>query len=263
MKLSIIIPARNEERTVRETVLETVRTLDGARIRYEIIAVNDSSTDRTAAVLDQLARECPSVRYIDNDLPRGFGAAVRKGLEYYTGDAVILLMADRSDSPDDILTYYRKLQEGYDCVFGSRFVRGSRLENYPLFKLVLNRAANTFVGRLFCAGHNDLTNAFKAYTRDVIEQIKPLAADDFSLTVELALKAVVRGFRYATVPIAWRGRKDGVTKFRIKEMGSRYLRVICSLYREDRAARPRSGEITGQKSGAAAERETVVSGKTA
>ena len=136
----------------------------------------------------------------------GFGFAVRAGLDTFTGDAVAIVMADGSDSPDDLVRYYRVLEEGYDCAFGSRFVRGAKVRDYPRFKLVLNRAANAFIRMLFRHGYNDTTNAFKAYRREVIETIQPLLSNHFNLTVEMPLKAVVRGHSFAVVPISWTNR---------------------------------------------------------
>ena len=82
-------------------------------------------------------------------------------------------MADGSDSPDDLVAFYRKLQEGYDCVFGSRFMRGARVVDYPWPKLVMNRLANFFIRVLFWSGYNDITNAFKLYRRSVIAGLQP------------------------------------------------------------------------------------------
>jgi dolichol-phosphate mannosyltransferase len=232
--LSVVIPAHNEEGHIAETVRAIYTALSGADITHEILVINDNSSDKTEEILQQLQIEIPSVRYINNAPPNGFGFAVRCGLAEFRGDAVAIVMADLSDSPDDLVRFYRKLQEGNDCVFGSRFMRGGKTVDYPFFKLVLNRLGNLFIQVIFFRGYNDTTNAFKMYRRTVIAGVQPLLAFHFNLTVELPLKAIVRGYRYAVLPNTWRNRKEGVSKFKIKEAGSRYLFIILYCWLERR-----------------------------
>jgi len=230
--LSVVIPAHNEEGHIAETVRGIVAALEAAQIRHEILVVNDNSTDQTEAILAALARENPAIRYLNNEPPSGFGFAVRRGLASFRGDAVALAMADGSDAPADLVAFYRKLQDGYDCVFGTRFSRGGKAVDYPRLKLIFNRLGNKFIQVLFRISCNDVSNAFKMYRRSVIAGIQPLLAYHFNLTVELPLKAIVRGYRYAIVPNAWINRKEGVSKFRIKEMGSRYFFIVLYCYLE-------------------------------
>ncbi len=237
MKLSVVIPARNEEDCVEETLRSLVAALDAEHIPFEIVLVDDGSTDATADRVAALAAARPEIRIIENSGRHGFGMAVRAGLGVYTGDAVAVMMADRSDSPADLVNYYRKLLEGYDCVFGSRFVTGAKVVDYPAHKLLLNRMANWFIKAIFNLRFNDITNAFKLYRREVIEGLEPLISPHFNLTVEMPLKAIVRGFSYTSVPICWTNRKAGVSKLKIKEMGSRYLFIVMYIWLEKTLAR--------------------------
>jgi dolichol-phosphate mannosyltransferase len=230
--LSVVIPAHNEEGRIARTVQDLYRALSGAGIAHEILVVNDNSQDGTEAILLDLRRTVPTLRHINNTPPNGFGFAVRAGLMAFKGDAIAIVMADASDSPDDLVTYYRALQEGYDCVFGSRFIRGAKIVDYPWPKLMMNRMANFFIRTLFWMSYNDVTNAFKLYRRTVIAGVQPLLAYHFNLTVELPLKAIVRGYRYTVVPTSWFNRTEGVSKFKIKEMGSRYLFIVFYCYLE-------------------------------
>lgn len=229
---SVVIPAHNEGENLRNTVPAVIRALSAGGIRHEVIVVNDNSTDGTGTELLQLERRHPTLRHVDNPPPRGFGFAVRRGLAEFRGEAVVVVMADLSDSPDDIVAYWRVLKEGHDCVFGSRFIGGARVVGYPLHKLVLNRMANTFVRWLFGLSFNDVTNAFKCYRREVIAGIQPLLAHHFNLTVELPLKAIIRGYSYAVIPISWQNRKTGLSKLKIREMGSRYLFIVLYCFIE-------------------------------
>ena len=215
MKLSIVIPAHNEAGSIGSTLADIAKRLDAEGVDYEIVAVDDASSDGTEAVIRAAGETNARIRYHRSHNPPGFGFAVRAGLDVYEGDAAVIVMADGSDSPEDIATYYRVLSEGYDCAFGSRFVRGSRVIDYPKPKLALNRLVNVCIRMLFRHGYNDTTNAFKAYRREAIDTCRPLFSNHFNLTVELPLKAVVRGHSYKIVPISWTNRKAGVSKLKL------------------------------------------------
>jgi dolichol-phosphate mannosyltransferase len=230
--LSIVIPAHNEEGHIAATVQGLAETLQRAGICYEIVVINDNSSDATERILATLSGADARVRYVNNAPPNGFGLAVRRGLAEFRGDAVAVVMADGSDDPADLVAFYRKLETGYDCVFGSRLMRGARVSDYPLLKLGLNRLANFLIRMLFLLRYNDVTNAFKLYRRSAIAGIQPLLSHHFNLTVELPLKCIIRGYRYTVLPNSWNNRKEGVSKLRIKEMGSRYLFIILYCWLE-------------------------------
>ena len=235
--LSVVIPAHNEAESIEETVATLAAALDEAGISHEILIVNDNSTDNSSAVIAGLAGRYATVRSIDNTPPNGFGFAVRAGLDAFRGDVVAIVMADGSDAPADLVKCYRLLGEGYDCVFGSRFIAGGQVHDYPIHKLILNRLANTFIRILFQQRFNDFTNAFKMYRREVIAGLQPLLSHHFNLTVELPLKAIIRGYRFAVVPISWQNRKAGVSKLRLREMGSRYLFIVLYCFIEKQLSR--------------------------
>ena len=147
------------------------------------------------------------------------------------------MMGDLSDSPRDLVLYYRVLEQGYDCAFGTRFGSGGSTSGYPRPKLVLNRIINAGIRVLFQHGYNDTTNAFKAYRRHVIDQIQPLLSNHVNLTVEMPLKAIVRGYSYAVVPVTWTNREYGASKLRLKEMGSRYALIVLYVWLENHLSR--------------------------
>ncbi|MFN8525960.1 MAG: glycosyltransferase family 2 protein [Chloroflexota bacterium] len=232
MLLSVVMPARNEEGSLAATVHDLTTTLDADGIPFELIVVDDGSTDETADIAQSLGRADPRVRYVRNGPPHGFGRAVRAGLDAFTGDAVVVMMSDGSDSPRDVVRYYRVLRDDADCAFGSRFLSQSQLVNYPLVKLLLNRIANTGIAILFGLRYDDVTNAFKGYRRFVVDGCRPLVSPHFNFTVELPLKAITRGFSYRVLPISWTDRSEGTSHFRIKEMGSRYIHIVLSIFLE-------------------------------
>jgi dolichol-phosphate mannosyltransferase len=237
MKLSVVIPAHNEAESIGETIESTVAALEAAEIHYEILVIDDASGDGTADVVNAIAASNDRVRCVRSHHPPGFGHAIRSGLDLYTGDAVAIMMADMSDSPKDLVLYYRVLEQGYDCAFGTRFGNGGRTYGYPRPKLALNRLVNTGIRILFQHGYNDTTNAFKAYRRHVIDQIQPLLSNHFNLTVEMPLKAIVRGYNYAVVPVTWTNREHGVSKLHLNEMGSRYAFIVLYVWLEHHLSR--------------------------
>lgn len=237
MKLSVVIPAQNEADSIAATLERTVSALERRQIEHEILVVDDSSSDGTAAVVDEVAGVHPSVRCIRSSSPRGFGYAVRTGLGAFSGEAVVVLMADGSDNPEDLIRYYGVLADGHDCVFGSRFMPGGAVHDYPRGKLIINRLANWFIRILFRHGFDDTTNAFKGYRREVIETVQPLLSQHFNLTVELPLKAIVRGHSFKAIPISWRNRTAGTSKLEIEEMGSRYLFIVLYVFLEHHLGR--------------------------
>jgi dolichol-phosphate mannosyltransferase len=227
MKLSIIIPAYNEEASIAETLLKIAQVLKRESIDYEILVVNDNSKDNTLLELERQQQSIDTIRIVTNPGPNGFGYAVRYGLERFEGDCVAIMMADLSDDPEDLVNFYRKMiTEKIDCVFGSRWIRGGKVIDYPQPKRFLNRLFNTIVRVLFRLKYNDITNAFKLYKKETIIGLKPFLSPHFNLTLELPLKAIVRGYSYVIVPNSWRNRKHGVSKLKIKEMGSRYFFIL-------------------------------------
>jgi dolichol-phosphate mannosyltransferase len=233
VKLSIVIPAYNEAESIGETIEELVSVLSQKQLAYEILVVNDNSKDNTLEVLEALKLKYPSLNYVTNGGPNGFGYAVRFGLERFSGDCVAVMMADLSDSPHDLVKFYDTMLAGdYDCVFGSRFMKGGKTIDYPAVKKVINRVANAIIRMVMNIKYNDTTNAFKLYKRHTIEGLKPFLSPHFNLTIELPLKAIIRGFNFAVVPNSWTNRKYGESKLKIREMGSRYFFILMYCFIE-------------------------------
>ena len=231
-KLSVIIPARNEAENLPKCITEMCEELIKNSITYEILVIDDGSTDNTADIIDKITKDFESVICIKNKNENGFGRAVRLGLELFSGDAVAIMMADRSDSPQDLVNYWIQLNKGYECVLGSRFIKGGKVYDYPKIKLLMNRIVNTMIRYAFRIETNDITNAFKMYRREVIEGCSPLISPHFNLTVELPIKAIIRGYTWKVVPVSWKNRTKGVAKLKLREMGSRYFFIIAYLWLE-------------------------------
>jgi dolichol-phosphate mannosyltransferase len=230
--LSVVIPARNEAGCIASTIKHLHLELTLQNVPHEIVIVDDHSTDETWEILQNVAKENSQVRPVQNIGEPGFGRAITWGFEESHGDAMVIMMADESDDCRDVVRYWRTLNEGWDCVFGSRFMKGGGVIDYPRVKLFINRLANRSLRFLFRIKLNDTTNAFKAYRRTVIDGCQPLIAPHFNLTVELPLKAIVRGYSWTVIPITWRNRRTGEAKLKITEMGSRYLFICLYIWLE-------------------------------
>ncbi len=233
MKLSVVIPAYNEEESIEKTINELYLTLREEKINHEILVVNDNSSDNTLSVLKDLSERIESLKYFTNSGPNGFGYAVRLGLDKFSGDCVAIMMADLSDSTDELVIFYQKMvNENLDCVFGSRFIKGGKVIDYPILKKVINRISNLIIRILMGIKYNDTTNAFKLYKRSTIEGLKPIISPHFNLTIELPLKAIIRGYSYEIIPNSWQNRQHGVSKLKIREMGSRYFFILMYCFFE-------------------------------
>jgi uncharacterized protein (TIRG00374 family) len=209
-----------------------VRLADGVDFTYEIVLVDDNSTDETPAVSDRLADRYEQLVVVHRTDPPGFGNAVKAGLEAASGAILIPFMADLSDDPADVPKLVEAIQAGDDVAYGSRFIEGGRIEGYPPLKRFYNRAYNNLIRLLFGIGARDVTNAFTAYRREVLEVIdlENLESTSFDLTAELPLRAHILGFTSTEVPVSWRSRESGVSKLNATRKGPEYLRRLLRLF---------------------------------
>lgn len=233
MKLSVVIPAYNEAENLPKTVRVIYEELVKENIEHEILVSNDNSEDNTADVIEELEKKYPTMRHVFNAKPNGYGYAVRKGVENFNGDCVVVTMADLSDEPKDIVKYFRKMEEtGCDMVFGSRWIEGAKVVDYPKKKLWLNRLVNNCIRFMFMFKYNDVTNGFKLFSKETMEGLKPFVSGQFSFALELPLKAIIRGYNYEVVPNNWYNREVGESNLKIGKMMKRYLFVLLNCLNE-------------------------------
>jgi dolichol-phosphate mannosyltransferase len=216
--------------TLTETIDNIQKKLDG-EIPYNILVINDHSDDGTLQLLENLSRIYSHLKFVSNEWEGGVGNAIRFGLSQWQGDIVAICMADGSDAPEDILLSYKMIcDDRYDCVFGSRFIKGGQVENYPFVKYFLNRIFNNWVKIKTGINYNDFTNIFKLYHRRSIEVIYPLDSTGFSIGLEMSLKAFKRGLNIAIIPISWKQRKAGVSKLKLSENFKLYMSTLQKIY---------------------------------
>lgn len=233
--ITIIIPFHNEENNVKK-VIENVTT-NITKLDYEIVAVNDNSNDKTGNVLNDLSEKNNQIKVIHNKSyakgPTGLGNAIKLGFSNSTGNIVIPFMGDLSDDPKDIYKLVEKIEDGYDIVCGSRFMKGGQVFDYPLPKKIAHRLYNNIFSFLFHLKLKDFSNAFKAYKRVVIESIKP-QSNGFEMTAELLLKAKINDYKITEVPVSWTERKSGNSKFgsavKLPKLGYKYGAIAIKLW---------------------------------
>jgi len=230
MKLSIIFPVRNEAKGISKTMDLICSSIN--EINYEIIIVNDYSDDDTYDVISKKKDSYDKIKLFNN-AKKGLGGAINLGIEKSVGEVVCIMMADLSDDIADLKKYYQLIQsKDVDAIFGSRFIKGSNVSDYPIKKLFLNRIFNYITKFIFLSDYNDFTNAFKIYKKDSLIKTMPLISEDFNIFLEIPLKIISRKMNYKIVPISWKNRKEEKAKFNLKELKSKYLFTLIYCFLE-------------------------------
>tara|TARA_E500000178_G_C17031537_1_gene760876 strand:+ start:3230 stop:3943 length:714 start_codon:yes stop_codon:yes gene_type:complete len=228
--LTILIPVRDESAGLKDLFDNLSKNL--SNINYEVLIINDFSTDDTLKIAKNIFSNNNNFKILDNKR-KGLGGAVNLGIKEASGDNVVIMMADQSDDIEDLLKYNNLMRENdYDAILGSRFLKSSKVENYPRQKYILNRIFNYFVSLVFWNNYNDYTNAFKIYKKQSLNEIKPLISESFNIFLEIPLKIISRNYKYKIIPINWKGRIRGSSKFEIKELGSKYLFTLIYCFIE-------------------------------
>ena len=228
--LSIIVPVRDESDSLKDILDYFSKNL--ININYEVLIINDFSKDNTLENARNLFDKSKNFKVFDNKI-KGLGGAINLGIKESAGINVAIVMADRSDDINDLIKYNELMNSGnYDAILGSRFLKDSKVAEYPIRKLILNRIFNFFVGLIFWNKYNDYTNAFKIYKKKSLLEIKPLISESFNIFLEIPLKIISRKYKYKIIAINWMGRKKGDSKFKIRELGSKYLFTLIYCFIE-------------------------------
>ena len=232
MSLSILIPCRNEGETIILSIKKLIKKISTRIKSYEIILINDFSDDDTLKIITKLSKKYKRVKFLNNKR-KGLGGALNLGISKSSSEYLVIFMADMSDDVNDLIKYYDLIiKKNLDAVLGSRFIKKNSVKDYPFKKLIFNRLFNIFVKIIFFSNYNDFTNAFKIYKKKTILEFFPLVSENFNIFLEMPLKIIIRKKKYKIIPIKWRNRKLGVAKFKIKELGSKYLFTLLYCYFE-------------------------------
>jgi len=223
VKISVVVPAHNEEGTII-TVLERLEKAT-KELDYEIVVVNDASTDRTKELVEEKRRTNGRIVLVNRKPPKSFGRAIKDGLKHARGEVIIFVMADLCDEVRQIPEMVRIIDSGYNVAIASRFIKGGGVKNYPPLKLIFTRICNETIRIIFRIPSHDITNAFKAYRSDMLRAIT-LESEGFEILPEIVIKLWKCGARIKATPTVWRGRNVGVSKMNLFSSGLFFLRVI-------------------------------------
>ena len=232
--LSIIIPAFKEGKIIDESVNQINKVLLNELIHFEIIIIDDHSNDKTLEKIKEISINYKNIKIFLNSSSKGFGNSIVEGIKKAKGEFICIVMADQSDSPNDIIKYYSEIIKGdYDCIFGNRWEEKKLVENYPKFKFYLNRVGNKLLSYLFNIKYTDLTNSFKMYKKDVILELFPLISNHFSITIEIPLKIIYRGYNYKIVPNYWKNNQHTISNLNLFNVIKTYsfIAIYCLIER--------------------------------
>ena len=239
MSLSIVIPCKNEEEVISDTISLISERLILEKIEFEILVINDFSTDHTSLKISEISENNNNVKLLNNKRS-GLGGAISIGIESAKNKYLSIVMADLSDDINDLIKYYKLINNSnLDAIFGTRFNKNSKIIDYPKIKYLLNRTFNFFVKILFLSNYNDFTNAFKIYKVDTLKNLMPIVSENFNIFLELPLKIISRGYDYKIMPINWFNRKKGKSKFKINELTSKYIFTLIYCFLEKNLLRKR------------------------
>ena len=230
LSLTVLIPIRNEQENI--TIISDEILSKIICKNFELLFVNDFSEDNSENELKKLTEKYSQIKYINND-EKGLGGAISAGIHNSTGKFVCIMMSDSSDTVEDLNKYYEIISsDDLDAVFGSRFIQGGKIVEYPKLKYVLNRLGNLLAKLLLWTDLNDFTNGFKIYKKDTLLGLYPLVSEGFNIFFELPLKTIIRGYEYKIIPISYYNRTVGEAKFKIQELGSKYLFTLLYCFLE-------------------------------
>ena len=229
MKISIIIPARNERENLPILIDRILNKIKEHHLESEIILVDDCSSDSTSEICDSFAKKYNFIFALHRNKNPGMGNALKDGTKLANGEIIIWIMADLSDDLNTIPKFLEKISNGYDMIFASRYIKGGSPGDLSLFKTFLSMEF-AVLSRMFIGIYvHDITNAYRAFKKEVFNSIN-LTSDDFAISPEFALKAYLSGFKLGEVPTTYHNRKKGVAKFRMFKMGIRYFKIFLKIF---------------------------------
>jgi dolichol-phosphate mannosyltransferase len=229
MELSIISPMYNEEENIEGTVQEIRRVLADYEKPWELILVNDGSTDRTLEVATQIAAQYQNISVVSYPLNRGRGYALRTGFAHANGRLLITIESDLSWNAECILEMLKKFDEDItiDVVLGSPYMKGGRTENIPFTRLAISKLGNKILGLAIKGNLNMVTQMFRGYRREVIDALE-LESDDKEIHLEILSKAIAAGYRVVEIPAVLKWRAKGTSKFKLRATSISHL--LFSFY---------------------------------
>jgi glycosyltransferase involved in cell wall biosynthesis len=231
---SLVIPAHNEARNLPKLLKKAALVLRKSKKKFEIIVVNDNSTDNSAEVLEKLKREIKELKVVTRRSKPGVGYALREGLAKASGNIIVTMDGDLSHNPGEIPSFL-SLLKGCDMVCGSRYVKGGKAD-MACSRVVISGLFNIIFRGLIGIPVRDFTSGFRAYKKKVIKSIA-LKSRKFGIYIEIPIKAHLAGFKLREIPITYHKREFGKSNLNYFKQGPEYLRVVfeallCRIFRK-------------------------------
>lgn len=219
--LDIVVPVYNEDRGIIKLLDEIQEEI---RTDKRVLIVYDFEGDTTVPVVEKnKGRYAFGIQLVRNRIGRGALNAIKTGMQQARGEMVLVMMADSSDKLDIVDRMCRKMQNGYDLVCGSRYMRGGVQNGAPFLKSLFSRMAGVSLHKLTGIPTHDATNSFKLYRRSMLKKIRIESTGGFEIGLEITVKAYIAGYRITEVPSEWNEREEGESNFHMWAWMPHYL----------------------------------------
>lgn len=227
--LSVILPAYNEEVRILPSLKKRHEYLEKQNYDYELIVVNDGSTDRTREIVEQAIKDWPHFKLIDNQKNKGKGGVVKQGMLAARGEWRLFMDVDESVPIDEIerLWPYAK---NYEVIIGSRYTKGGKItEKQPLIRRIISRGGNLLTQIFVAWGIKDTQCGFKLFSAAAAKEIFPLQTmERWSFDMELIAIAKKHNYKIKEVPVVWEEQEG--SRLRAVKAAGRALRDVFVIW---------------------------------
>lgn len=222
--VNIVIPVYNEKENISNVFYEIETKV---KVPHHIFVIYDSDADNTLAVIEKVMQGRNHVSLLKNKYGVGVLNAIKSGFEAIDNGVILVMMGDLSDDLTIVDEMFKKINQGYDIVCGSRYIKGGKQVGGFWFKKLLSRLAGLSLHYLTGVPTHDVTNNFKMYTKTVLNDIEIESNGGFELGMEIITKAFMKGYMITEVPSVWRDRTAGNSKFKFWNWLPKYLKWYC------------------------------------
>lgn len=225
--ISIIVPVYNEEEVIG-AFIEAFMKKSKILYPYELIIVNDGSSDKTEEIVKKKSRKHKKIRLISYKPNKGLGYALRRGFSSSRGNVIVTMDSDLTHPPSFTGPLVKKVLEGYDVAIGSRYIPSAGVTKVPFHKDMLSKMTNLVTRLIIGSSIRDLTSGFRAYNSSSLNKITT-QEKGFEVELEILLKLMKKNAKIIEVPFTSTDRQAGVSKFAVLKHGIRYFSGLVRI----------------------------------